>query len=95
MDSSIFDAATVISGTDKDLIRTVLKNSSVQNLIMDLLEVKETLIFGMNEVDLDFVPAFKNQSNFGIFTKQAWLVDEDIIEVFFTKIRQLRALLSE
>jgi hypothetical protein len=94
-DSDNFDSLTVITGNDNTLNGKLLSNSHIQQLIIDSLNISELINIGLNEFDLDFVPAFENRSNFGIFTKQKWILDSTIIENLFTKTEQLRKLITE
>jgi hypothetical protein len=93
--NKIFDSKTIITGNEESLINIFLNDLSIQNLILSTLETNETFEIGINEFNLDFVPAFKEKSHFGIFTKQQWIMDSSIIENLFAVIEQLRVLIIE
>lgn len=88
--SNQFDSLTVAAVNDTSLANSVLNNIDTQKLILESLEIMDFINVGINEFELDFVPNFKGQSNFGVFTKQKWIVDSDTLEKLFTKIEQLR-----
>lgn len=90
-----FDSSTVITGNNKILTSEILNDTKVQDLILELLEIRDCVNIGLNDVDLDFVPHFKDKSSFGVFTKQVWFVDTEMIENLFAKVRQLRQLIIE
>ena len=50
---------------------------------------------GINECNLDFVPAFKDKSHFGIFSRLKWILDMTIIEDLFTKIEKIREQINK
>lgn len=93
--SNQFDSSAVITGNDNIKTNQVLNDRVLQNLILELLEVRECLNIGLNEVNLNFVPNFVGSSNFGVFTKQAWFVDHEIIQNLFVQIRQLEKLINK
>ena len=94
-DCESFDSKTIISGTDYSIVGKYFVNSKIQNLILDSLNFDEGIIVGINECNLDFVPAFKDKSNFGIFSRQKWIVDTYIIEELFAKIEQFKEQISK
>jgi hypothetical protein len=90
-----FDSLTVISGNDISLLNRFFNINEAQKLVLESLKIMEGINVGINEFNLDFVPAFKDKSNFGVFTKQKWIVDSNILENLFTKIEQFRELITE
>jgi hypothetical protein len=94
-DCDSFDSKTIISGTDFSLVGKYIVNSKTQRLILDSLNFNEGINVGINECNLDFVPAFKDKSNFGIFSRQKWIVDTYIIEELFAKIEQFKEQISK
>lgn len=94
-DCESFDSKTIISGTDYSIVGKYFVNSKIQNLILDSLNFDEGIIVGINECNLDFVPAFKDKSHFGIFSRLKWIVDMTIIEDLFTKIEKIREQINK
>jgi hypothetical protein len=81
-----FDASAIISGNDETLVVKYFLQYNIQNLVLDSLNIRDAMIIGINEIDPDFIAAFKNKSNFGIFCRQAWIVDSEKIEHLFKNI---------
>ena len=92
--SNSFDKTSVISGNDERLMRKILSATLTQQLILDALAMKEYWFAGLNSVDLGFIPDYKRQSCFGIFTRQAWIVDKSRIEALFQLARELDKLIK-
>ncbi|MCX6232207.1 MAG: hypothetical protein NTZ33_11755 [Bacteroidetes bacterium] len=90
-----FDASAIISGNDETLVSKYFLQYNMQNLVLDSLDISNAINIGINELDLDFVPAFKNKSHIGIFTRQKWLVDNAIIEKLFKNIEMFRKHINE
>lgn len=90
-----FDSSAVITSNDNVATNNILYDRVLQNQILELLDVRDCLNIGLNQVNLDFVPNFKDSSNFGIYTKQAWFVDPEIIQNLFVQTRQLRQLMNK
>ncbi|HBG70516.1 MAG: hypothetical protein A2W93_03620 [Bacteroidetes bacterium GWF2_43_63] len=84
------DSAAVITGTDRDFILEILKKPDAVDVIKQILKLPDVFNVGLNAVDLSFVPAFEQQSNVGVFTRQKWVMDADTIENLFSKTEKLR-----
>lgn len=95
--SNSFNSLTVINGNDISLVDMFFNNNITQRLVLESLNNIDdlNLNIGINEFNLDFIPSFKDKSNFGIFTKQKWIVDYNLIEALFKKIERFRVLISE
>jgi len=89
-----FDKRSVISGNDERWMRKVLSSNQTQQLILEALAMKEYWFAGLNSVDLGFIPDYKQQSCFGIFTRQAWIVDKSRIDALFQLVRELDKLIK-
>ncbi|MBI5539334.1 MAG: hypothetical protein HY951_04695 [Bacteroidia bacterium] len=90
-----FDSQTIITGNDKSIVDKYFHNNYTQILILDCLNIKHGINVGINGFNLDFVPAFKNKSHFGIYTRLAWIRDTKIIEDLFKKIEQFRKIIID
>ncbi len=89
-DCGSFDTKTIISASDFSIVSKYFINNKTQGIVLDSLNFYEGITIGINECNLDFVPAFKDKSHFGIFSRQKWIVDTTIIEELFTKIEQFK-----
>jgi hypothetical protein len=90
-----FDSHTVITGNDEPLLRRLFGDSETQNEVMESLKLMEGMYVGINEVNLDFAPAFWGKSNLGIFTTQTWIVETDLIEALYAKAEKLYELVAK
>lgn len=85
-----FDAKTVIEGKGATEIRKFLKGSAVQELILKVLDVRETFRIVVNELDLGFVPGLKEQSALGIVQPKEWVLEHSAIEKMFELAEQIK-----
>ncbi|PKP19143.1 MAG: hypothetical protein CVU05_12000 [Bacteroidetes bacterium HGW-Bacteroidetes-21] len=85
-----FNAQTYISAQDEAFVSKTLTNISMQNNILECLNLQNTMNVEINILNLDFVPNFKNISHIGLFTRLHWITDEAMIEAFFTKAEAFR-----
>lgn len=92
--SAQFDSKAVIIGNDINLVNRYFNNYETQKLVLECLNMNEGINIGINEFNIDFVPALKDKSCFGIYTRQKWIVDSEILADLFTKIEQFRELMS-
>ena len=92
--SGSFNSSVAILGNDIDLVKTYFNLNLVQNLILQSLKIEEAMYIGINGFDLNFVPAFTNKSNFGLYTRQKWIIETNKIEALFSLIEQFRLLLT-
>jgi len=92
---SHFDSHTVVTGNDEPLLRRLFGDSETQNEVIESLKLMVGMYVGINEVNLDFAPAFWGKSNLGIFTTQAWIVDADLIEALYAKAEILYKLVAK
>lgn len=90
-----FDSHTVITGNDEPLLRRLFSDSETQNEVIESLKLMEGMYVGINEVNLDFAPAFWGKSNLGIFTTQTWIVEADLIEALYAKAEKLYELVAK
>jgi len=91
---SNFDTKAVILGNDPGKIKRIFSKSSIQQLTLEAFKIDESLIIGINEPEFDFVPALKDKSHFGIFTKREWLLDKNRIEELFGLIEKFKQHLT-
>ena len=63
--------------------------------VIESLKLMEGMYVGINEVNLDFAPAFWGKSNLGIFTTQTWIVEADLIEALYAKAEKLYELVAK
>ena len=92
--SDSFNSSVAIFGNDIDSVKTYFNLNVVQNLIIQSLKIEQAMLIGINEIDLNFVPAFINKSNFGLYTKLKWIIEKNKIETLFSHIEQYRLLLT-
>lgn len=90
-----FDSHTVVTGNDEPLLRRLFGDSETQNEVIESLKLMEGMYVGINEVNLDFAPAFWGKSNLGIFTTQTWIVEADLIEALYAKAEKLYELVAK
>jgi hypothetical protein len=86
-----FDAKTVVDGRGATEIRKFLKGSAVQELILKVLDVRETFRVLVNELDMSFIPGLKGQSSLGIVQPKEWVLDPSTIEKMFEIAEQLKS----
>lgn len=85
-----FDSKFMITGQNLQNIPAVLKNLKVQNLISEIIETDLRIQISFNSFFPDF-EHFKNKKNLiGIFIKDFWILEIEVIE----RIIQLSYLLS-
>jgi hypothetical protein len=84
-----FDRNTVIKGNDTALINFLFNEPDNAKVILNSLQLFDAVRVGFNEVDIDFIPEFKETSNFGIFSLQKWILDTRIIEALFQNVESI------
>ncbi len=95
--SDEFNSKVLIKGKNRTMVPGIFNNTKAQKLFIEGLDIKSPLFFGINEVNIDFVPGYKGASHFGIYSKQEWFLDTDQIEKLFSigeKIRKLSTYLT-
>jgi len=81
-----FDAKVRIESSGPAEVKRVFQNRSMQQLVIDGLDVDDAMMIGINALDLGFVPELKEGSHLGIFTRQKWFDKEKEIEDLFKLI---------
>lgn len=84
-----FDAKVSIKTNDDAIMKRLLQDRSLQNIILYGTEVGEAFIAGINAAGIGFVPELKGKSHFGIFTRQSWIEDAKTIEKLFAEIKSI------
>lgn len=87
--SGQFDRNYVIEGNSESFVNKHLSNYSLHDSINKGLSLKEYCLFGLNEMDLSFEPAFDGKSGFGIYNNRKWVLDETIVETWFELMRKI------
>jgi len=91
LNNKIFDSSAIISGNDESIVSKYFYDYKVQESVLDSLNLMKDICIGINEINIEYVPAFKNKSNLGIFTRLKWLTDEELLEALFEKIESINA----
>ena len=89
---SAFDSKVVIKNPDQAQLPKLFRSSKAHYLFFQALDIDKAMTIGINELNLDFVPALKNKPHFGIYTRQEWFLDPQDIEELFEigeKIRRI------
>jgi hypothetical protein len=87
--NSHFDSKVVITGNDESTMTKFLCNSSIQKVILKGFELRQTMIFSLNRVKLDYVDGLKGQAILGIHDRQ-WFMEGKEIEQMFELAEQLK-----
>lgn len=88
-----FDARVAIKGNDPFTARKTLTSRKVREEILAAFELDESFIAGVNTVEADFVPALKNNSIFGIYSINGWILEEEKIENLFNALENIKPYL--
>ncbi len=89
-----FDSQVVLTVSDPDKAKLILKNKNIQGIIIKAFKLNEEFKIAINEVDISFVPPFKNKSYFGIYSTQQWILERETIETLFWLIEKFRSLIQ-
>lgn len=89
-----YDQMLIISGNDEGAVRKILGMNGLVNHISESIEMRNAINIGLNACFIEFVPAFKDKSSFGIFTRQEWIMDHEIIEQMFKKVEAMRKIIN-
>ncbi|MCU4155563.1 hypothetical protein J1N10_06215 [Carboxylicivirga sp. A043] len=94
-DSRFFDSKVVISGNGESVINRYFKHSVLQRLMIESMDSKHFLTFSINETNVDFVPELAGESHFALLDSQEWVLDEQTIESWFQKMKQIKAIFDK
>ncbi len=89
-DNRFFDKPLIIEGSNGDEIQRFFKSKLIQKVILKTFEMKELVYVGVNEMNVDFVPALYGKSHLSIFKTGEWLLEDSIIEKLFALIEECR-----
>jgi hypothetical protein len=78
-----FDFKVRIKTTDKALLKRLLQERNMQNLILDGLNSGDAMLVGINMLNAGFIPELKGRSLIGIYTQMTWIEDRNMIERLF------------
>lgn len=92
--NSIFDSKAEITTNDPSKISKILHDTKIQKLILEAMKINHTINVSLNEINIDFVPALKNKSLFGIHDNQQWLLEKNQINLMFKLIEDLRKIIQ-
>jgi hypothetical protein len=90
-----FDSKVVISCNDQSCIETLLKNSKIQKLILESLNITDAISVTINDVNPKFVPELKEKSHLAIITKMTWISQSEQINKLFNLIENVRETLQK
>ncbi len=90
-----FDEKVTIRGSDSTTAKKLLNSRKVRDNILKTFEMDESLSIGLNTVNADFVPQFKNGSYLGVYTINGWILEQEKIEKLFKIMDTIRKILAE
>lgn len=91
--NDLFDSKIYIAGNDENILTKCFSRVNVQQLVLETMAIENGINISINAFEIDFVPALKNKTAFGIFTRMAWITDENLIEALINKAEQFRKIL--
>ncbi len=90
--------STVVTGHDKELFDKIFvyhnKTVQINQIIKELLQIPDIFYFGINSINFDFIPPFKDKSYLGFYTTQKWITDPTKLELLFEKMRELKDIFN-
>lgn len=78
-----FISKVVIVDEDSHSTNKIFNNYRLQDHTIAALNLDERLRVGINTIEIDMVPEFKNKSLFGIYMSPQWLLNDVLIEKLF------------
>jgi hypothetical protein len=90
--------STVVTGNNKELFDKIFvyhnKTVQINQMVKELLQIPDIFYFGINSINFDYVPPFKDKSFLGFYTTQKWITDPPKLELLFEKMRELKEILN-
>ncbi len=88
--SKSFNSKCIIEANDEMAMDKLFYKNSIQALIVEIFSLDPRLKLCVNYIDIDIVPELNNQSIFGIYITEQWLLDESLIKKLYTLVEKLR-----
>lgn len=83
-----FDSMVQVKSNECDYVKRIFQDRKTQKMVTEAFKLEGVINISINDVDLNFVPAFKDKSNIGIYTGQEWIEDKKTIEHLFSIANQ-------
>jgi hypothetical protein len=85
-----FSRQTFFEDNDPKITEKIFNNMEIQKMVLQALSINGMMRVGINTIKPKEIEAFENQAVFGIYTRDNWIFEENIIEVLFDLGRGLK-----
>jgi hypothetical protein len=87
---SAFPDKHFFQDNDPKITEKIFNNMEIQKMVLQALSINGMMRVGINTIKPKEIEAFENQAVFGIYTRDNWIFEENIIEVLFDLGRGLK-----